>query len=214
MLGFFVQDAWTVARNLTLNLGVRFDHNTGILPAQSTAGGPFVAARSRSRESTPINQNLFVWRTGLVYDPFGDGKTALKASASRYGLQVGIDRVTERQPVPVADAQTCPWTDPNDDGIAAAERVRHRLQRLPGSQRSRTRAPTVPRWPYSDEITAGIERELIKDMRVGVMYYHRTNRDQIGTRNTAVPASAYTPFDRSTCPTARTAPNRRRRSTT
>ena len=24
-------------------------------------------------------------------------------------------------------------------------------------------------------------------MRVGVMYYHRTNRDQIGTRNTAVP---------------------------
>ena len=30
-------------------------------------------------------------------------------------------------------------------------------------------------------------------MRVGVMYYHRTNRDQIGTVNAAVPSSAYTP---------------------
>ena len=51
-----------------------------------------------------------------------------------------------------------------------------------------------PRWPYSDEFTAGIERELVKNMRIGVMYYHRTNRDQVGTRNTAVPSSAYTPF--------------------
>jgi hypothetical protein len=31
-------------------------------------------------------------------------------------------------------------------------------------------------------------------MRVGVMYYHRTNRDQLGERNFAVPASTYTPF--------------------
>jgi hypothetical protein len=30
------------------------------------------------------------------------------------------------------------------------------------------------------------------DMRVGVMYYHRTNRNQIGARNTAVPSSDYT----------------------
>ena len=30
-------------------------------------------------------------------------------------------------------------------------------------------------------------------MRVAVMYYHRTNRDQIGTRNIAAPPSAYTP---------------------
>ncbi len=32
------------------------------------------------------------------------------------------------------------------------------------------------------------------DMRVGVMFYYRTNRDQLGVRNTALPPSAYTPF--------------------
>ncbi len=55
--------------------------------------------------------------------------------------------------------------------------------------------PNGPKWPYSDEITAGIEQQVMTDMRVGVMYYHRTNRNQIGTRNTAVPASDYTPVD-------------------
>ena len=52
-------------------------------------------------------------------------------------------------------------------------------------------------------------------MRVGVMYYHRTNRDQIGTRNTAVPSSAYTPGPRAQRSRAdRSGPSRRRRSTT
>jgi len=51
-----------------------------------------------------------------------------------------------------------------------------------------------PRWPYSDEVTAGVEHQVMKDMRVGAMFYYRTNRDQIGLRNLAVPASAYTAF--------------------
>src|SRR4051794_31420745 len=34
----------------------------------------------------------------------------------------------------------------------------------------------------------------MKDMRVGAMFYYRTNRDQIGLRNLAVPTSAYTAF--------------------
>jgi hypothetical protein len=191
VFGVFGQDAWTVGRNLTLNLGVRFDHNVGILPAQSTAGGPYIAARSIA-ESTPINQNLFVWRTGASYDPIGDGKTALKASASRYGLQVGIDRVLNVNPFQSA-SQTCPWSDPNKDGIAQPSEFGTGCSGFP-STTIRYAGANGPRWPYSDEITAGVERELIKNMRIGVMYYHRTNRDQIGTRNLSVPSSAYTPF--------------------
>jgi hypothetical protein len=42
-------------------------------------------------------------------------------------------------------------------------------------------------------VTAGVEREVMKNMRVGAMYYYRTNRNQIGVRNVAVPTSAYTP---------------------
>ena len=52
-------------------------------------------------------------------------------------------------------------------------------------------APGI-RWPYSDEITAGVETQLAGAVRVGAMYYYRTNKDQFGDRNNAVPASAYT----------------------
>ena len=187
-LGFFAQDSWTIGSKLTLNLGMRFDHNTGIIPAQSTPAGTFIGARSLA-ESTPINQNLAVWRTGMVYNVLGNGRTAIKAGYSRYGLQVGIDRIQNIHPFNFAN-QTCPWSDPNGDGAAQ-----------PNEIGACSGFPTVlvhyagangPRWPYSDEITAGVEQQVAQDIRLGVMYYYRTNRDQIGTRNLAAPASAYT----------------------
>jgi hypothetical protein len=190
VLGFFVQDSWSMGSRLTLNLGARFDHNIGVLPAQSTPGGLFVGPQSIS-ESHPINQNLGVWRTGMVYDPLGDGRTAVKASYSRYGLQVGIDRVTNVNPFS-SQSRSCQWTDSNNDGIAQPSEISN-CAAFPGLQ-IHYAGPNGPRWPYSDEVAAGIERELVKDMRVGVMYFHRTNRDQIGTRNTAVPPSFYTPI--------------------
>ena len=47
MLGFFLQDAWSIASRLTLNVGMRYDRNTGILPEQSNPGGTFVAPRTQ-----------------------------------------------------------------------------------------------------------------------------------------------------------------------
>jgi outer membrane receptor protein involved in Fe transport len=192
ILGFFVQDAWTIGRRLTLNLGVRFDHNTGILPEQSAEGRQYVGPQTVP-QSTPIKQNLAVWRTGASYDPIGDGRTAIKASYSRYGLQVGVDRVTNVNPF-TAGFQTCPWTDPNRDGIAQASEIQ--TAQCSGFPQLSVRYGDANgfNWPYSDEVTAGIERQVLRDMRVGVMFYYRTNRDQIGLRNIAVPTSAYVPF--------------------
>jgi hypothetical protein len=191
MLGFFAQDAWSVGRHLTLNIGVRFDHNDGILPDQSNPQRQFTGPQTLA-ESTPIKQNLFVWRSGMSYDPVGDGQTAIKASYSRYGLQVGIDRVTNVNPFTAA-FQTCPWTDPNKDGIAQASEYGTGCSGFPGLSVKYAGA-NGPRWPFSDEVTAGVEHQVMKDMRVGAMFYYRTNRDQLGLRNTAVPTSAYTAF--------------------
>jgi len=192
VLGLFVQDAWSVGRKLTLNLGVRLDHNTGILPEQSAPQRQFVGPQTLA-PSTPIKQNLFVWRTGASYDPVGDGHTAIKASYSRYGLQVGVDRITNVNPFSSA-FQTCPWTDPNNDGIAQAGEIQQ--SQCSGFPQLSVRYGDAAGfdWPYSDEVTAGVERQLMRDMRVGAMFYYRTNRNQIGQRNNAVPSSAYTPF--------------------
>ncbi|HEV2986507.1 MAG TPA: TonB-dependent receptor, partial [Vicinamibacterales bacterium] len=189
VLGLFVQDAWSLASRLTLNLGFRYDHNVGTLPAQSVAARQFAPAQSLP-ETSPIRQNLAVWRTGVVFDPLADGKTALKASYSRYGLQVGIDRTLNVNPLQ-SDFQLCTWTDPNNDGIAQPNEVTG-CQGYPGLTSHYANATSGPRWPHSDEVTAGVERQIAPDTRVAVMYYHRTNRDQIGVRNIAAPPSAYT----------------------
>jgi hypothetical protein len=118
---------------------------------------------------------------------------AFKASYSRYGLQVGVDRVTNINPFSAA-SQTCPWTDPNRDGIAQASEIQ--TAQCSGFPQLSIRYGDANgfNWPYSDEITAGVERQVLRDMRVGVMFYYRTNRDQIGLRNNAVSSSAYAPF--------------------
>lgn len=190
ILGVFAQDSWTVAQRLTLNLGFRFDHNVGTEPAQSVGTRQFLPAASIP-ESSPIKQNIAVWRTGASYDPIGDGKTAFKASYSRYGLQVGIDRAFNVNPFQ-NDFQTCAWKDLNGDGIAEPNEI-SACGGFAGVTNHYASA-TGPKWPHSDEITAGVEREILRDMRVGVMYYHRTNRDQIGVRNLAAPPSAYVPI--------------------
>src|SRR5262245_51941924 len=189
--GFFVQDAWSTGR-LTLNLGMRYDRYNGILPDQSNPGGTFIAARSTS-EKTAIEQSIAVWRTGASYDVTGSGRTALKASYSRYGLQVGIDRVTNVNELSAGN-RTCPWTDPNRDGIFQLSEVTvSQCSAFSGGVSTFYAADGVD-WPYSDEVTAGVETQAAAGIRLGAMFYYRTNRAQFGQRNTAVPTNTYTPF--------------------
>lgn len=189
LFGVFAQDSWTIAHRLTLNLGARFDVNRGIIPEQSSAAGTWVPERTTA-ESTPIDQKIGVWRTGASYDPTGNGKTAVKASYSRYGLQVGLDRVQNVHPFQFTSA-TCPWSDSNGDNTMQSNEI-GKCSGFPGLS-VRYARPDGPKWPYSDEVTVGIEQQVARDIRVGLMYYHRTNKDQIGLRNEAVPWTAYTP---------------------
>ena len=186
--GFFLQDAWSMNR-LTLNIGGRWDKYVGTVPAQSAPGGTFSGARTFA-EKEAINHSIAVWRAGASYDLTGNGRTAIKASASRYGLQVGIDRVTNVNPLTVGSAD-CAWTDPNGNRKYDVGEIN--LATCPAfSGGSFVGYADGVKWPYSDEITAGIETQLPGAVRVGAMFYYRTNREQIGQVNTLQPASQYT----------------------
>ena len=188
VVGFFVQDSWSMNR-LTLNIGGRWDRYVGELPDQERPGGRFIGPASfPSREV--LNQSRGVWRLGASYDLTGSGRTAVKASYSRYALQVGIDRVTSVNPLS-AGSRTCPWTDPNSDGRFQESEVNVAQCSAFSGGATTNFAPGVA-WPYSDEVTAGVESELRGGVRIGAMFYYRTNRDQLGDRNIAVPSSAYT----------------------
>jgi hypothetical protein len=186
--GFFLQDSWVIGTKLSVNLGFRFDTNRGYIPEQSIPAGRFIEERHFPKMDV-TNQSIAVWRTGLVYDPFGDGKTAIKASASRYGRQTGLGRVRQVNPSQFSNGNLA-WTDLNGDEQAQD----NELGPFEGFEGIHNRYADEggPAWPYSDEYSFGIERELFGNVRVGVVYFHRTNRKEIGYRNESVPSSAYT----------------------
>ena len=186
--GFFLQDSWSMNR-LTLNIGARWDRYVGKLPDQERGVNRFIGAASfPGREVT--NQNRGVWRLGASYDVTGTGRTAVKASYSRYALQVGIDRVTSVNPVSNGN-RTCPWSDPNGDGRFQESEVNTSQCSSFSGGATTNYAPGI-RWPYSDEATAGIETQLAGAVRIGAMFYYRSNKDQYGSRNLAVPTGTYT----------------------
>lgn len=185
--GFFIQDSWSINR-LTLNIGGRYDKYVGRLPEQSSPGGTFAGPRSVAAQEV-INQSIAVWRSGASYDLTGSGRTAVKASYSRYGLQTGIDRVTNVNPLTIG-SRDCPWTDPNGDGKVQASEIGTCPAAFSGGTQVQY-APGVA-WPNSDEATFGVETQLPGAVRVGAMFYYRTNRNQIGQVDTLKPASAYT----------------------
>jgi hypothetical protein len=188
VIGFFVQDSWSMNR-LTLNVGGRWDKYVGEVPEQVRPGNRFIGPATFPGKEA-INHSRGVWRLGAAYDLTGSGRTAVKASYSRYALQVGIDRVTAVNPVSNGN-RTCPWTDPNGDG-KFTDNEYNPAQCSAFSGGATTNYASGIRWPYSDEVTAGVETQIPGAVRVGAMFYYRTNRDQFGERNLAVPTSAYT----------------------
>ena len=88
-LGVYAQDQWRV-RRVTLNLGVRFDYFNVYVPDQYSPAGPWVGERRfDSVHRLPEWMNINP-RFGALYDLFGDGRTALKASIGRYNGPLGM----------------------------------------------------------------------------------------------------------------------------
>jgi hypothetical protein len=81
--GWFVQDQWRMTPRLTLNYGVRYDVElTPTFPATT----PLAAAAQNAlgiTQGIPRDYNNFAPRVGLAWDPWGDGKTVIRAS---YGI--------------------------------------------------------------------------------------------------------------------------------
>ena len=198
-MGFYAQDSWRINR-FTVNLGVRYDYLK-----QHVIGEP--AQTGRFENSVAYNDiYLPTWkdwspRTSVVYDLFGNGKTAIRAGFNKYmtGATTGFAQIYN----PTAlTTQSLPWTDSNHDDIAQGERgcvyltagCEINFAALPnnfGVRALSTFSPDLER-PYQLMYNVGVQHELLPGTSITAEYFHSSFKNLIARNNIARTAADYT----------------------
>jgi hypothetical protein len=112
-MAIFAQDQWSL-KNLTLNLGVRFDYLNGYVPAQTRPAGIYTPELKFDQIDNVPNYKDVAPRLGAVYDLFGNGKTAIKGSFGRYAMSVGTNIARSLNPAnAIVSATSRTWGDAN-----------------------------------------------------------------------------------------------------
>jgi outer membrane receptor protein involved in Fe transport len=145
--------------------------NTGTLPALLQLG-----VLPRIPEDIRIQNNNLAPRLSVTWDPRADGKSKLFASWNRYYDKLFLNTmVLEEGPDEVTRVYTF-----DEDGLD--------ILGVPDAQIGRTVSLSPPtafqidrrlRTPFSDEVTAGYQRELAPEITLSVTYVRRDYRDQL-----------------------------------
>jgi hypothetical protein len=204
-VGGFIQDSFTIKR-LTISLGLRADHLTAWTPTSvkgaatdpvalalgATYFQPLYGFNPYAAVSYPAWNNAFPYgtqfspRVGLTYDLFGNGKTALKASFSRQ--QEGFPTGTILPPLNWYGYDFS-WWDDNHNGVPdvpglGGDHYQVLYDETPLNMISTGYLDSIDpkvKMPHINEITAGIEHELVKDINVGVRYIHKDRKNVLAS---------------------------------
>jgi hypothetical protein len=180
-IALFLQDNWSISNNLTLNLGLRFEHQIGIVPKQgaSPVSGDFgfigypsyTWDRSVNEKLTAMTWTTLSPRVSLIYDIMSDGTTLFKASFARYFMANITQWFSGLNPNGFLNYSG--YTDNSMTGNVP-------LGWVTGIG---TPNPNTLGWknhdlqaPYMDEFTVGVERELFEDWSVSLRYIKKWDR--------------------------------------
>jgi hypothetical protein len=188
VFALYLQDSYTV-KKLSLVGGIRWERVESYLPAQSSPPSQWFPDATRS---FPEVRNAPLWhnigpRISAIYDVDGTGKTALKFSAARYYYMISTGTANNINPN-FSVSTTYAWNDANHD-----------LRFQPGEQ---TGTPTQSgglttsfdpnfRRPYTNEVTAGIDREVLPSLKVSAVYTYRGERYPQAYINGASPFNSW-----------------------
>lgn len=188
----YIQDSMRLGR-VTLNAGVRAEWWRADLPEQTNEPAIFANVFG-GRRTFPEQKGLMEWttispRAGVAWDIAGDSRTVVKATAGRYFSQIEGNQVNNTANANRLGSATFDWVDLNGNNYPDYPHEFTRLisRTLPGGN---TIAPGL-KSPYSDELTAGVERRLGQSLAVSARYTYRTNRRIMANTDLALPPSAF-----------------------
>jgi hypothetical protein len=178
--GVYGQDSWTLARRVTLNLGIRFEHEAAYAPDQCHEASAFAAAQCFD-EFHLKTFNSVAPRAHIAFDVMGDGKTVLKGGYGRFNqlreLQPDVTGINRNVPT----TTTWTWHDNNGDKLYQAGEV-NLDPSGPDYLRSVGLGGNVlgalnpnEKQPKTDEFSATFERELLANTAVRVTGVYSRN---------------------------------------
>ena len=210
-LSIFAQDQWSLHR-VTLNLGIRYEYHRTKADPVTTFAGPLVDSHSLpGLDCIPCWHDIDP-RFGVVWDVFGDGKTAIKGQVGRYvGLVSWVMSKTFNPQSAIVTNTSRSWTDgngnlvpdcdlrnPNANGFGATLRPDGEQELRPAGLQHDGGSGLDPGVGKAAR-TAGRGRSAsITSWRNGVAltagFYRTTYGNFTVTRNTAVTPADYTSY--------------------
>ncbi len=190
-LGIYVQDSLTWNR-LTVNPGLRVELFNTYVPAQSSPAGRFVPARTFDKIENLPNWQDIAPRLGLVYDVFGDSKTALKVHVGKYMRAfstVGFAQVYNPNTLQT-DRRT--WSDLNGDDVAQVNEIGPVNTPFNISGVSNRRPDPDIKRPYQWEYTLGLQREVIGGVLLSANWIRRDFKRLFWSDNILTTIADYT----------------------
>ncbi len=192
----FAQDKWTVTRRTTLSLGLRYDIE--LQPLREVDNPRF-----SDPDAYPVDKNNFGPRVGVTYDLSGDGRAVVRGGYGRFYdkthfelisniLTAGVFSTSFNAFFPANNADPGPSVGalPTDPMLAGGPTVNRTLlaSLFPaGSRIKNTGTVTLDNpdrtIPYSDQLTAGYERQLATNLSASADYIHTRAREQFILRD-------------------------------
>ncbi len=117
-------------------------------------------------------------RLGIVYDLFGDAKTALKLSYARYYEPVWSAKYNGGQIFGAGSIDSYRWNDLNKNNMMDLPPIdTYTISSYPTQDPNYTYYPEDLKAPYMDEILTGVEHELVKDFKLGLQFVWKQNKN-------------------------------------
>jgi hypothetical protein len=214
--GIFAQDQWTL-RDFTFNMGLRYDYYEQGYPDIVLPATRYVANARRFEARTLVGWKDVSPRVGVAYDVLGRGRTAIKASISRYAVQ-GLF-LNDQNPARANVTMTRSWTDPSGDFIIQGDPFNPELNLELGPSQNRNFGREIIPYnfdsdyafgfgvrPYNWESSVSVQHEVMRGVSVNVAYYRRSYGNFQVNDNLLVSPSDYSPY-RVTAPADSRLPN-------
>lgn len=168
-IGAYIDDSWKISDSLTVNLGLRFDHNDGSIPSWFVYDGWEKTSERVPGIDNIVNTNNFSPRIGLAFQLTSDHKTLLKTSYGRYYDANHHDNWSYPGPA-VSDLNVYYYDWDIED---------YALWYTISGEMGFVIDPKLKN-PYADIFSLGLERELMPNLSVGATFIYKKEKDLIG----------------------------------